>query len=265
MVEIFKDIAADNELFATFSLIQAVELPEYTQIVGRLERTAATDLPPADREQLLQLALRLIPARHRLGRIDEAFMSRVVAARQRFAETMPAAAAARFVPYDRERYFADGTILENLLFGKVVATSALAVKRVNATVEAVVSEHGLRDVVMEAGLDYPVGLLGGRLSPAQRQRLALARMLLKRPQVVVLDTALSALEPGERVELHQRLTQALKGRTVVAIVERPDLARFYARVVVLDHGKVVDSGSYQELLDKDGLFRHLAEQAGIAR
>jgi putative ABC transport system ATP-binding protein len=265
MVEIFKDIAADNELFATFSLIQAVELPEYTQVVSRLDRTAPTELPAEDRERLLRLALRLIPARHRLGRIDEPFMARVVAARQRFAATLPPRLAARFVPYDHGRYFADGTILENLLFGKVVATSALAVKKVNAIVEEVVTQHALREVIMEVGLDYPVGLLGSRLTPAQRQRVALARMLLKRPQIVVLDGALTALEPGERAELHERLTKALQGKTVVAVVERLDLARFYDRVVVLDQGRVAESGGYQELLDKAGLFHHLAEQAGMVR
>lgn len=265
MVEIFKDIAADNELFATFSLIQAAELPEYTQVVSRLERTAPTDLAPGDRERLVRLALRLIPARHRLGRIDEVFMARVVAARRRFAETLPPELAARVVPYDPGRYFAGGTILENLLFGKVVATSALAVKKVNAIVEEVVTQHALREVIMEAGLDYPVGLLGSRLAPAQRQRLALARTLLKRPQVVILDNALAALEPGERPDLHARLTKALEGRTVVAVVERVDLARFYGRVVVLDQGRVVEDGTYQELLEKPGLFRHLAEQAGVGR
>jgi ABC-type multidrug transport system fused ATPase/permease subunit len=263
MVEIFKDISADNELFATFSLIQAAELPEYTQVVSRLERAAPADLAPPDRERLMRLALRLIPARHRLGRIDEAFMARVVAARRRFAETLPAEFAGRFVPYDPTRYFAGGTILENLLFGKVVATSALAVKKVNAIVEEVVTRHALREVIMGVGLDYAVGLLGNRLTPAQRQRVALARMLLKRPQAVILDGALMALEPSERADLHQRLTRALKGRTVVAVVERPDLARFYDRVVVLDHGRVVESGTYQELLEQAGLFRDLAEQAGI--
>jgi ABC-type multidrug transport system fused ATPase/permease subunit len=265
MVEIFKDIAGASELFESFSLVAAAELPEYTQVVTRLERVAPASLAAADRDLLLRLALRLTPARHRIARIDEDFAAKVVAARKRFAETLPPALAARFVPYDREQYFADGTILENILFGKVVATSALAVKKVNAIVEEVVSGHGLRSVIMEAGLDFHVGLLGARLSPAQRQRLAIARTLLKRPQVVILDMALAALEGAERAELHQRLTQVLKGRTMIAVVERPDLARFYDRVVVLDQGKVVETGAYPELLAGKGPFHDLAAQAGVVR
>jgi ABC-type multidrug transport system fused ATPase/permease subunit len=301
MVEIFKDIGADNELFANYSLIAASELPDYVQLVSRLERGGGgaepgrpgvpsdlrrlrarlvrgqrrlaqvvrrldrqgTARPGDDRDRLIRLALRLIPARHRLGRIDEAFVAKVVAARRRFVETLPPDLAHRFVPYDRDRYFRDGTILDNLLFGKVVATSSLAVKRVNAIVEEVLVALGLREAVTEVGLDAHVGLFGSRLAPAQRQRVALARALLKRPQILILDTALAALEASEREPLHQRLRDAMKDRTVIAVVERVDLARHYDRVVVLDAGKVAEAGTFPELIAEDGLLRRLAAQAGV--
>jgi ABC-type thiamine transport system ATPase subunit len=264
MVEIFKDIAADNELFTTFSLITAAELPEYARIVTRLEVAAVESLPDGDRTLLTALALRLIPARHRLGGIDDAFMAGVVTARRRFAESLPPALAAGFAPYDRTRYFVGGTLLENVLFGKVVATSSLAVKKVNAIVDEVIARHGLRDLVMETGLDFHVGLFGNRLAPLQRQKMALARALVKRPQVLVLDEALAALEPEKRPEMHQRLTGAMKGRTLVAVVERLDLARHYDRVVVLEEGRVAEMGPYPELAGRDGALHRLLTQAGLA-
>jgi ABC-type multidrug transport system fused ATPase/permease subunit len=263
MVDIFRDISPDNELFANFSLITATELPEYARLVARLERSAADALPAADQERLIALSLRLIPARHRLGTIEEPFRAKIVAARHRFAEILPEHLREGFAQYDRERFFTGGTLLENILFGKVVATSSLAVKKVNAIVEEVIVANGLRDVILEAGLEYPVGLMGGRLSPAQRQKVVLARALLKRPQILILDQAVSALEPDKRSEVHQRLTTAMKGRTIVAVVERPDLARYYDQVVVLDAGKVVQAGTYAELASREGIFRHLATQAGI--
>ena len=264
MVEIFKDIAGDNELFARFSLVTASELPEYAQLVARIGRTPLTDLAAADRDRLIRLALRLIPARHRLGRIDEPFVARVLAARRRFAETLPPDLAESFVPYDRERYFADGTLLDNLLFGKVVATSSLAVKKVNAIVEEVLEAGNLRGLVLEVGLDHHVGLFGGRLSLPQRQRVALARVLLKRPGILILDGALSAIEPDERMELHRRVLTAMKDRTVVAVAERPDIARLYDHVVVLDAGAVVETGTYQELIAREnGVLRRIAIQAGV--
>jgi putative ABC transport system ATP-binding protein len=264
MVEIFKDIAADNELFTRFSLLTASELPEYAQVVARMGRGALGDLALVDRERLIRLALRLIPSRHRLGQIDESFVTNVLEARRRFAETLPPALAASFAPYDRERYFADGSLLDNLLFGKVVATSSLAVKKVNAIVEEVLEAEGLRGLVLEVGLDHHVGLFGGRLSLPQRQRVALARVLLKRPDILILDDSMSALEPGERVELHRRMLGTMKDRTVIAVVERPDLARLYERVVVLDAGTVVETGTYRELIGQEhGVLRRIATQAGV--
>jgi putative ABC transport system ATP-binding protein len=264
MVEIFKDIAADNELFTRFSLLTASELPEYAQVVARMGRGALGDLALADRERLIRLALRLIPSRHRLGQIDESFVTNVLEARRRFAETLPPDLATSFAPYDRERYFADGSLLDNLLFGKVVATSSLAVKKVNAIVEEVLEAEGLRGLVLEVGLDHHVGLFGGRLSPPQRQRMALARVLLKRPDILILDDSMSALEPGERVELHRRMLGTMKDRTVIAVVERPDLARLYERVVVLDAGTVVETGTYRELIGQEhGVLRRIATQAGV--
>lgn len=263
MVEIFKDIAADNELFARFSLLTASELPEYAQVVARVGRDAGK-VTPADRDRLIRLALRLIPARHRLGRIDDAFIAKVLAARRRFDETLPEPLKESFVAYDRERYFADGSLLDNLLFGKVVATSSLAVKKVNAIVEEMLDREGLRGLVLEVGLEHHVGLFGGRLSLAQRQRVALARVLLKRPDILILDGAMGALEPGERMELHRRILETMKDRTVIAAVERPDLARLYHRVVVLDAGAVAETGTYRELIGRESSVLHrLAVQAGV--
>ena len=89
-------------------------------------------------------------------------------------------------------------------------------------------------------------------------------MLLKRPEILILDGAMSALEPGERMELHQRMLTAMKDRTVIAVVERPDLARLYDRVVVLDAGAVVETGTYGELIGQGaGVLRRIATQAGV--
>jgi ABC-type multidrug transport system fused ATPase/permease subunit len=260
-VEIFKDIPADHDLFANFSLITASELPEYAQVVSRLERFAAEALPQEDQERLIALSLRVIPARHRLGEIDEAFMAKVVAARHRFAETLPPALGT-FVPYDRTRYFAERTLLENLLFGRAFSTSSLAVKGVHAIVEEVITTNGLREVVMEAGLDFHVGVAGSRLSPTQRQKVALARALLKRPNILILDEPFGLLEPDKRAALHQHIIEVMKGRTVLAVVNDPDLARFYEHVVVLDSGKVMEFGSFKELAGRESLFRRLAIKAG---
>jgi ABC-type multidrug transport system fused ATPase/permease subunit len=115
---------------------------------------------------------------------------------------------------------------------------------------------------MEAGLDYPVGLAGSRLSPAQRHKVVLARALLKRPHILIMDDPFGVLEPDKRAAMHQRIIQAMKGRTIIAVVKDPELARFYDRVVVLDSGKVMEFGSYEELAGRETLFHRLAVKAG---
>lgn len=262
MVEIFKDIPADHELFANFSLITAAELPEFTRLASRLERMDPAALPPEDQERLLALSLRVIPARHRLGKIDDAFMAGVVAARRRFVETL-SPELGTFVPYDRGRYFADRTLMENLLFGRVQSTSNLAVKKVNAIVEEVILSHGLREVVLEAGLAHHVGIAGGRLSPVQRQKVALARALLKRPHILILDDPLRMTESDRRAAIQQRISEAMGGRTIIAVLGQADLARYYDRVVVLDAGKVVEVGTYEELSTRESAFRRLAAKAAM--
>ena len=92
--------------------------------------------------------------------------------------------------------------------------------------------------------------------------MALARALLKRPQILILDGALGPLESDKRLEMHQRLTAAMKGRTLIAVIERLDVARLYDRVVVLDAGKVEETGTYAELMSRPGLFQTLVGQAG---
>ena len=190
-------------------------------------------------------------------------MAKIVAARHRFADTLPPALKG-FVPYDREQYFAERTLLENLLFGRALSTSSLAVKRVHAIVEEVIATHGLRKVVMEAGLDYPVGLAGSRLSPAQRHKVVLARALLKRPHILIMDDPFSGLEPDKRAAMHQRIIEAMKGRTIIAVVKDPELARLYDRVVMLESGKVMEFGTYEELAGRESAFRRLLARAGAA-
>lgn len=260
MVDIFKDISPDNELFVNYSLITATELPEFLLLVARLERTDPAELPAEDRGRLIGLSLRVIPARHRLGRIDDAFMAGVVAARQRFVATLPPELGS-FVPYDRARYFADRTLMENLLFGRVHSTSNIAVKRVNAILESFILSHGLGDVVLEAGLTYHVGVGGGRLSPVQRQKVALARALLKRPTILILDEPLKLLEGEQRAEIQRGLRQAMRGRTIIAMLSQADQAREYELVMVLEAGKAVEVGTFDELSARGGTFHRLAAKA----
>src|SRR5213075_1045626 len=90
------------------------------------------------------------------------------------------------------------TIQDNILFGKVAYGQAKASARVGQLIAEVLEELGLRPVVMEVGLEYSVGVGGGRLTGAQRQKLAIARNLVKRPDLLIVNDATGALDSARR-------------------------------------------------------------------
>ena len=116
---------------------------------------------------------------------------------------------------------------------------------------------------LEHGLDTQVGRNGIRLSGGQRQRLAVARMVLADPKVVILDEATSALDTATEARLHAALSRFLEGRTTLIIAHRLSAVRQADRVLVLEHGRVIEEGSHAELIDGDGAYAALyAAQAG---
>ncbi|MCK5002096.1 MAG: ABC transporter ATP-binding protein, partial [Gammaproteobacteria bacterium] len=117
----------------------------------------------------------------------------------------------------------------------------------------------LRDVVekMPLGLDTVIGRSGVRLSGGQRQRLAIARMILADPKVVILDEATSSLDTETEACLHEAMHDFLQHRTTLIIAHRLSAVRQADRALVFDAGKIIDEGSHEELIDRDGLYRDL--------
>ncbi len=107
------------------------------------------------------------------------------------------------------------------------------------------------------GFDTMVGERGYRLSGGEKQRLAIARMLLKDPAVVVLDEATSSLDAENEAAIQAALATALEGRTAVVIAHRLSTVTGADRIVVIDDGRVVDTGSHQELMERGGLYAEL--------
>jgi ATP-binding cassette subfamily B protein len=107
------------------------------------------------------------------------------------------------------------------------------------------------------GLDTIVGDRGYRLSGGERQRLAIARLLLKAPQIVVLDEATAHLDSESEAAVQRALDTALEGRTSLVIAHRLSTVRQADRILVVDHGRIVEQGSHAELLAADGLYADL--------
>ena len=143
------------------------------------------------------------------------------------------------------------TIRQNLLFAKPDATegeleSALAGAQIATMVSA-----------LPDGIDTVVGDRGYRLSGGEKQRLAIARILLKAPEVVVLDEATAHLDSESEAAVQQALATALLGRTSLVIAHRLSTIREADMILVLDHGRIVQRGRHDDLLAAGGLYAEL--------
>jgi ATP-binding cassette subfamily B protein len=114
------------------------------------------------------------------------------------------------------------------------------------------------------GLDTVVGERGVKLSGGQKQRLAIARVFLKNPPVLILDEATSALDTETEREIQQALAELTEGRTTLVIAHRLATIRHADRIAVVSNGRILEQGSHDVLVAANGAYRRLhAAQAGI--
>jgi putative ABC transport system ATP-binding protein len=254
MVELFADLPPDHEFFEQFSFISANDLPEFAAILARIGSDGPRALPRADQTKLLSLPFKLIPARHRLDVLDEAMQDRLLEARRVFRADLPAEARSQIEFFDTERYNAAASVQDNILFGKIAYGEADAPVRVPSVLAEVVDALSLRQIVIDVGLDYNVGTGGSRLSLAERQKAGIARAVLKRPDLLILNEATSALDGQAQSRVTGGLKEEFAGRGIIWVLHRASLARNFDRVLVLSSGKLQEQGAPAELDNQGSLM-----------
>ena len=154
----------------------------------------------------------------------------------------------------QETYLFHATIRENLRYAKPDAT--------DAELEAACTAANIHHVIagFEHGYDTVVGERGYRLSGGEKQRIAIARVLLKDPPVLLLDEATSALDTVSERIVQEALDAASRGRTTLSIAHRLSTVVRADVIHVIDAGRIVESGTHAELLARGGLYTELAQQ-----
>jgi putative ABC transport system ATP-binding protein len=236
MTEIFRGLPPGHPLFEQFSFIGADELAEFEAIVRQRARRGGTKRKDSA-TRLLALPLGYIEPRHRLGLLDDALKERFVAARPVVREILERSGDPGVEFYDQERVSAAAPLRDNLLFGRTSHNAASAQARVTEAITAVIEELDLRADVERVGLDHQVGASGRLLSAPQRASVSLARCLIKRPDLFVVDGGLVPLgETRARLVLAMLLELFERASLFVVLPNERELGGFDA-IIRIRHGQ----------------------------
>ena len=261
MVELFADLPSDHEYFSQYSFISSEDLPEFQTLLARAERLGLENMSTEDSDRFLSLPFKLIPARHRLDLITEDIQKRILEARKLFAEEIGDELRDEIEFFESGYYNRSSSIQDNILFGKIALDKANAIEEVNHLITEIIDQENLRAVIIDTGLDTQAGLAGSRLSQGQRQKLSIARALLRRPDHLILNDATSSLDSGSQTLVMSNLLSEMKGRNVTWALQRASLAEKFDRVLVLSGGQVVEDGSFKGLANKkDSAFNDLLRE-----
>ena len=160
-----------------------------------------------------------------------------------------------FAFYDEGEYIFSQPIQNNIFFGKTKATSTKAQDNIVQSIIQLLIEEDLLETIVGIGMQFQVGSKGDKLSGGQRQKLAIARVFLKSPQLLIMDEATSALDNNSQARIQNFLDRRLKGKTtVIAVVHRLDIIKSFDKVAVMKAGKLIEMGRYEELMAQKGVL-----------
>jgi putative ABC transport system ATP-binding protein len=237
------------------------EIDKYRAIVRRVGGTRDAAVDPADRQALLKLAFGYIEPRHRLGLLDENLQTEIVSARRHFRTHLPAGLAGALHFHQPGSLNIAASIQDNVLFGRIVDTFADAAERVNALLRETMDALRLTDTVIELGLAFDIGSGAKRLSLAQQQKLGLGRALVKRPDLLIVNRALAALDANAQDAIVTRVLDFARaedgpGFAIYWVLSHAGSAQWFDRVLAFENTRLVKSEDRRQAQFQERTLAH---------
>jgi putative ABC transport system ATP-binding protein len=244
-VELFDDLPADHPFFERLTYMAPDEVPSYKALLQRLRGVDFATVKVADRDKILVLSYQYIEPQNRFGLLDDALMQRIVAARDQQKGLYPERLSHLFEPYDEGRYLSAGTLIDNIIFGKINPRFNDADRQIHEILtELMAAQPGLYKQIFALGLEYNLGAAGRRLTIQQRQKLNFARALLRRSDYYVFNRALSALDPVLQERILQDTLAFLSAQgddpAIVWVLVSQNFAKHFQRLIVFDDGTATE-------------------------
>ena len=263
LADLFKRVKPDSSGF-----MRRFQIPQQVMknLAGAGERMKSQGidqvkdrLPPPARDMIRRLGYEYSVLSGVDVLIDDEFREKIVKARHLFKERISPLLKREVSFFAHDSYVDGASLMDNLIMGKINITINRAEETITALLKDFIREAGLEDIVITLGFLMDVGERGSRLSGGQAQKTAISRVLLKKPDVLILDEATSALDNASQHQIGIMLEKRFKDKNVITIAHRLDTIKEYDRILVLRAGEIVETGSFQELIEQKGLFHELWE------
>jgi putative ABC transport system ATP-binding protein len=252
VIEILGELPPDHPFFQQWMFMSADEIPEYRALLQRLKDKPFSAAGATDVTKLLGLSLSYSEPRYRFGVLDAAIMKKIVEARKMFHANLPQELKGSIETYDPNRYNSAASLLDNALFGRIAHRQAEGAGKIRSIVREVLEELDLYGDVINAGLDFNVGAGGRRITMAQRQKLNLARTLLKGADYIFLNKPLSTVDVRTQEKVVRAVLEHGRGEeskpAIIWVLSSPHMAQLFERVIVFEKGRPVEDGQYDVLI-----------------
>ncbi|MEM7619650.1 MAG: ABC transporter transmembrane domain-containing protein [Pseudomonadota bacterium] len=281
-VDLFRNFSPNDERLTRFSLIDQNELPEYETLVFEAERAGLQNLSAPEQNRFLRLTFSIAIAHQHMLDLDEEAQARILSARHDLMANLPKELTPKLEFFAENKVNSYISVKCNILHGRMNRSKMQFHDAVHKVIEDEIIKANLQDNITDLGLNASVGTAGARLAQEQKQRLCLARCLLKKPQVLIVNEALSALGAIEQKRFQDIILSELPDRCIIWVDRSTENVDGFDHVLSLRNGKLqtaetrkvdtaqetskppltdkTDLTSVVQLMDETGLFHGISTQ-----